>query len=218
LFEAFLLKLEKLGLILNLVSLTGCFITPQYGDSSALYDDDYKHVAGTDRDRGSTVATGSNILVDVIGEREGQILRSYLVDSFRDLGNFSSKKYVLHIELSKSEKPFAFSDNEEARRVFFTYKADAKLIDVTANGEAIAIDFDNPLDDGNLKIAKKITTHKAPSLPTKNIQVVTSTTYNIFHPNGRVLLSLYGRHNNALLRELAYRIVEHIKVILSHEK
>ena len=46
----------------------------------------------------------------------------------------------------------------------------------------------------------------------KNISV--STTYNIARAQGEVMLSLYGRINSALLKELARRIVENIKMNL----
>jgi hypothetical protein len=40
---------------------------------------------------------------------------------------------------------------------------------------------------------------------------------NISSTPGEVLLSLYGRNNNALLKELSSRIVESLRVFLSHE-
>ena len=43
------------------------------------------------------------------------------------------------------------------------------------------------------------------------------TSNNISSASGEVLLSLYGRNNNTLLKELSCRIVESLRVFLSHE-
>jgi hypothetical protein len=42
-----------------------------------------------------------------------------------------------------------------------------------------------------------------------------STSYNISHSHGEMTLSLYGRHNDALLKELSHRIVENVRMFIT---
>jgi hypothetical protein len=147
-----------------------------------LYDGaplSYSEVRGTD-----AIGAG-NIYVDVIAERAGQKLRSHLVDALRDI-KFVRKKYRLGIILDQKEKPFAFSADGNAKRVFFIYSANVVL-----------------------------TNEEGKKLSERNISA--STSYNIAHTQGEVGVSLYGRYNDALLKELSCRIIENIKTVLINE-
>jgi hypothetical protein len=126
-----------------------------------------------------------NIYVEVIAERAGQKLRSHLIDAFWDI-KFVRKKYKLKTILEQKEKPFAFSADGNAKRVFFICSANVILTD----------------EEGKKLSEKNITA---------------STSYNISHAQGEVGVSLYGRYNDALLKELSYRIVENIRAILINE-
>lgn len=127
----------------------------------------------------------SDIYVDIIAERDGQKLRSHLMDSFRDI-RFSKKKCKLSVHLIGYEKPFAIAKDGAAKRVLFTYDAYITLKDNT-----------------NKVIFKR--------------KVSTSTSYNIAHSHGEVTLSLYGRHNDALIKDLCRKIVESVRMNLSSE-
>jgi hypothetical protein len=124
--------------------------------------------------------------VAVIAERDGQKLRSYLVDTLRDI-RFLSKKYRLVVKLSNSELQFAISSDGNAKRVLFIYTADVKLYD---------------------DLAKHVVLQK---------QLSVSTTNNVAYSHGEVIISLYARHNSALLKELSHRIVENIKMVTKNE-
>jgi hypothetical protein len=133
----------------------------------------------------TTRSKTGDIYVDVIAEREGQKLRSHLVDAFRDI-KFAKKKYRLIVKLSGIERQFAISSDGNAKRVLFVYNANVML----QNSDRTIL---------------------------MNRNISASTVYNISHAHGEVTLSLYGRHNDALLKELTIRIVENIKMVLSNE-
>jgi hypothetical protein len=136
-------------------------------------------------DSESSTKKPCDIYVDVIAGRDGQKLRSHLMDSFRDI-RFSRKKCRLSVNIMGYEKSFAIAKDGAAKRVLFTYDAYIVLRDNT-----------------NKVIFKR--------------KVSTSTSYNIAHSHGEVTLSLYGRHNDALLKDLCNKIVENIKMSLSCE-
>ncbi|MDR1375531.1 MAG: hypothetical protein LBJ45_01815 [Holosporaceae bacterium] len=127
-----------------------------------------------------------NVTIDIIAERDGQILRRYLMDAFRDL-HFQKRQYSLTIKLSSIEKSFAFASDGNAKRLRLYYTADAILKDSQ----------------------KKILFRKLMNV---------SRSSNISSVQGEVAFSLYGRNSGVLLKELSDRIVENIKVFLSHEE
>lgn len=145
--------------------LVGCSVEPLYKDESQ--------------------SVFSDIDVDIIAERDGQKLRSHLMDAFRDI-RFSKKKCRLSVNLVGYERAFAISNDGAAKRTLFTYDAHVTLRDNTSK-----------------VIFKR--------------KISTSTSYNIANSHGEVTLSLYGRHNDALIKSLCARIVENIKMSLSHE-
>jgi hypothetical protein len=64
--------------------------------------------------------------VDVIAERDGQKLRSCILDLLRDL-KFSDKRYRLTVVLKYEEKTFAIATDGNARRVQLSYTANVVL-------------------------------------------------------------------------------------------
>ncbi|GHT94940.1 hypothetical protein FACS1894122_12040 [Alphaproteobacteria bacterium] len=117
--------------------------------------------------------TGCSIDVDVIAEREGQKLRSYLLDTLRDIkisSKSADKRFRLKIALTSSEKKYAFSTDGNAKRILFSYVARTQLLDENKN-----------------------------ILMNRDISV--STGYNISHSHGEISLSIYGRNNEALIKE-----------------
>ncbi|MBR1734703.1 MAG: hypothetical protein IJ730_04565 [Alphaproteobacteria bacterium] len=130
----------------------------------------------------SSNGESSSIKVDMISNRDGQRLRSFLLDYLRDI-QFTHEKMRLTTTLTLSEKSFAHDDSGYAHRLLSTYTA--KVI----------------LRDKNKKI-----------IMDKNIS--SSTTYNIAQAQGEMILSLYGKDNSPLLKELARKIVENIKITL----
>ena len=97
--------------ILTFFFCIGCSVSPLYDKSSMTTNDE-----------------GSSILVDIIAERDGQILRRCLMDSFRDL-NFHKQKCCLTILLNSIEKPFAFASDGNAKRLRLFYNADVTFKD-----------------------------------------------------------------------------------------
>ncbi|MDR3187058.1 MAG: hypothetical protein LBT63_01330 [Holosporaceae bacterium] len=144
----------------------GCSVAPLYEENPAAVD------------------CGS-VAVDVIAERDGQVLRRHLMDSFRDL-RFSKRRYRLVIQLSSLEKSFAIASDGNAKRLRLHYTADVTLKDSQ----------------------QKALFHKMISV---------SRSSNISSAQGEVVFSLYGRNSVVLLRELSDRVVENIRVFLSHE-
>lgn len=150
--------------------LSGCSVKPLYEGMQVYHD---------------VSNSFSNIDIDVIAERDGQILRSHLIDSFRDV-RFTKKHCRLNVVLSWKEREFAISPDGNAKRVLFTYTAHIILQD----------------KDRKIIVERDINA---------------STSYNISHSHGEVTLSLYGRHNDHLLKELCTRIVENIRMVLENE-
>lgn len=150
--------------------LAGCSVRP-------LYDTPFSSAASR---------RFSDINVDVIAEREGQKLRSYLIDSFRNR-KFAGKQYRLTVTLSENEREFAADVDDSAKRIMLTQTAHTILRDNT----------------GNIVFERDISA---------------SMSYNIAHSHGEVTLSLYGRHNDHLLKELCARIVENVHMALENEE
>lgn len=124
----------------------------------------------------------STIKVDVIPNRDGQKLRSYLLDYLRDV-QFTQEKMRLSTALSLYEKAFALDSSGYAHRLLSTYTAHVTL----------------------RNSSRKIIMDRSVSV---------STQYNIAQTQGEVMLSLYGKNNSGMLKELARRIVENIKMTL----
>jgi hypothetical protein len=74
-----------------------------------------------------TPGATSSISIDVIAERDGQILRRHLMDSFRDLGFNQKHRYRLTVTLGVVEKSFAIANDGLARRLLLSYTANVKL-------------------------------------------------------------------------------------------
>lgn len=154
--------------------LAGCSVRPLY-NNNVLQSGNF----------GCSNSKLNNIYVDVIAEREGQKLRSFLIDSFRDL-KFAKKHYRLSVKLSENEREFALDLDNSAKRVMLTQTAHVIL-----KGDAENVIFERDIS--------------------------ASMSYNIAHSHGEVTLSLYGRHNDHLLKELCARIVENIRMALENE-
>jgi hypothetical protein len=123
--------------------------------------------------------------MDVIAERDGQILYGHLLDSFRDLG-FLKKHHRLTVKLNTTERTFALGNDGNARRVQVRHMADVMLRN----------------DEGKTIFQKSISV---------------SRSHNISSAQGEAVFSLYGRNSNVSLKELAAKIVECLRVFLSHE-
>jgi hypothetical protein len=156
---------KKISFLFLFLLCVGCSVTPLYDccKSSEL----------------------QNIEVDVIANREGQKLRGFILGLLRDLP-ISKKKYRLSVNLTYSEKLFAFSNDGNAKRVRQSYTADVVL------------------KNENREVIFK-----------RDVSIHSSS--NIASAHGEVMLSLYGRNSNTLMKELSHRIVESIKVFLIDE-
>ena len=91
------------------------FFLSSCSDIRPLYDDDYRAKGAGD------------IEIDVIAERDGQKLRTYLQDKLSDMSLPFEKKHILSIKLENEEKQFAFSKDGNASREIFSYTADVAL-------------------------------------------------------------------------------------------
>lgn len=125
----------------------------------------------------------SNIYVNVIAGKDGQVLRGHLQDLIRDL-DVSNEKYVLSVNLKENRIPYALADDCNAQRLKINLVANVVL----KNWEGKDV----------------VTT-----------SVSGSTTRNIANAQGDVLLSMYDGVNGAVLKDLAFRIVENLKVALA---
>lgn len=124
----------------------------------------------------------NNIHVDVIAEKNGQMLRGYLQDLIRDL-DVSDEKYVLSVNLQEKRIPYALADDCNAQRVKINLIANIVL--KNAEGKNVVV-----------------------------TSVTGSTTRNIANAQGDVLLSMYDGVGGAVLKDLAFRIVENLKIAL----
>ncbi|MBO7454203.1 MAG: hypothetical protein J6T91_02365 [Alphaproteobacteria bacterium] len=124
----------------------------------------------------------NNIHVDVIAEKNGQMLRGYLQDLIRDL-DVSDEKYVLSVNLQEKRIPYALADDCNAQRVKVNLIANIVL--KNAEGKNVVV-----------------------------TSVTGSTTRNIANAQGDVLLSMYDGVGDAVLKDLAFRIVENLKIAL----
>ena len=154
--------------ILCLLIFPGCSVKP-------LYDSAQNKKEGM-----------HEIYVDVISERDGQKLRTYLRDTMSDMNFVFPKKYILTIKLSSDENQFVFTRDGNASREICSYNAEITLKDTKQN-----------------------------IILWKNIS--SSAEHNVSHTQGTITLSLYGRNNEALIKDLGDKIIENLKVYLSIE-
>lgn len=91
--------LSFLGLSL---ALSGCEVTPLYNDNFATEN--------------------IGIRVDVIADRDGQLLRQYLRSGLRDL-KITSEKYRLNVKLESQIREFADTINDNSQRKEVKYTA-----------------------------------------------------------------------------------------------
>lgn len=97
---------------LALLLCTGCTIQPLYETKTE-----------------SQVQTnGSNIFVEVISGKNGQVLRGYLQDLIRDL-NVTDKPYTLSVSLDEKYVPYALTNEGYAQRLKINLTATVKLKD-----------------------------------------------------------------------------------------
>lgn len=101
------------------------------------------------------------------------------------LRNVRSPKMHLKIDLELKEKSFALDSAGGAHRILATYIAKATLT-----------------RDSDKKVVLERT-------------FTASNTYNIARAQGEVILSLYGRNDFVLLKELAKRVGEQVSIELS---
>lgn len=120
--------------------------------------------------------------MDVVAEKNGQMLRGYLQDLIRDL-DVSDEKYVLSVNLQEKRIPYALADDCNAQRVKINLIANIVL--KNAEGKNVVV-----------------------------TSVTGSTTRNIANAQGDVLLSMYDGVGDAVLKDLAFRIVENLKIAL----
>ena len=73
------------------------------------------------------------ITINIIADREGQILHNALLSHFTPYENTHSKTYRLQVHLSFTENNFAFRRDATARRFQVTIKAPFELINTQNN-------------------------------------------------------------------------------------
>ena len=102
-----------------LLALTSCGFNPLY-DSS----------------RCASVPELELIKIEQIPDREGQILKNYLIDNLTPYGKCQSSKYVMTVKLQKSERYLAFRRDYTPRQNQLIFLCDIELRDI-ASGEVI---------------------------------------------------------------------------------
>lgn len=79
----------------------------------------------------------SNIFVEVIAGKSGQILRGYLQDSIRDL-DITNEEYTLAVDLKEQYTPYALTNEGYSQRLKTTLTANVTLKD-SNNDEVIQL-------------------------------------------------------------------------------
>lgn len=102
---------------------TGCGFQPLYQSDSVQIKDET-----------------SLIKISMISNREGQILRNYLLDSLNPYGEPNKPLYRLTIGLNVAGGSFAFRRDSTSARTIITSQANFSLTDVTS-GQIILKDF-----------------------------------------------------------------------------
>lgn len=101
--------------LLVLMSATGCGFQPLYQSDSIQIKDE-----------------ASLIKISVISDREGQILRNYLLDSLNPYGEPKNPLYRLNIGLTVNGGSFSFRRDSTAARTIITSLANFSLIDASS--------------------------------------------------------------------------------------
>ncbi|MGI4851148.1 MAG: LPS assembly lipoprotein LptE [Janthinobacterium lividum] len=104
---------------LCLTLATGCGFQPLYQADSVQVKDET-----------------SLIKISMISNRDGQILRNYLLDSLNPYGEPTDPRYRLNIRLDVSGGSFSFRRDSTAARTIITSRADFSLVDAST-GQAI---------------------------------------------------------------------------------
>jgi hypothetical protein len=131
-------------------------------------------------------AAGGGVDVDIITERDGQKLRSHLLDAFRDMriNAGSNRRLRLKISLAISEKPYSLSSNGGFDKVLLSHTALVLLED----------------ENHNIII--------------NNREFTVSLSCDVSSIHGEVSLAAYGRNNEHVTKELCQRIIEALKVAI----
>lgn len=129
-----------------------------------------------------------SIFVDVIAERDGQKLYGYLYDLIRDL------------DLRGDRGPYRLTVSLSKNEVPYA-------LDDGGNAQRLRVTF----------IAKVVLKDKKGTI-ILDTPITASITRNIASISGDILMSMYGSANNSLIKELALRIIENVKVALKSKK
>ena len=114
-----MLSFKYVAGFLVLMSVAGCGFQPLY-QSNLSQNNDELH----------------SIKILTISDREGQILRNYLLDSLNPYGEPQNPRYRLIIDLVINDTNLSFRRDSTAARTIITSQANFKLIDI-ASGRVI---------------------------------------------------------------------------------
>lgn len=106
-------QIKSLILLFSLSLLTACGFKPLY-----------------DRDAGIIAPEFEHIKIDYIPDREGQVLRNYLIDNLTPKGKICHTDYILTIDLDKSERYLAFRRDFTPRQTQIIFTAKLNLQDL----------------------------------------------------------------------------------------
>ena len=126
----------------------------------------------------------NSIFVNVIAGKNGQILRGYLQDLVRDL------------DISNGNEKYVLSVTLTEIEIPYALADDG-------NAQRRKINFIANINLKNIKGENVLAT-----------SVSESTTRNVSSSQGDILLSMYDRVNDSVLKDLAFRIIENVKVAL----
>ena len=86
-----------------------------------------------DRDDGIIAPEFERIKIDYIPDREGQILKNYLIDNLTPKGKKCCAEYILSVDLTKSEENRAFRRDYTPRQTRLVFIAKINLRDVKSD-------------------------------------------------------------------------------------
>lgn len=104
------------------IFLAGCSVSPLYDDETRAHE------------------PSKNIKVGVIAGREGQKLRGFLIDMFRDV-SYGRNQYELQINLTRGEDTYAINEFGNATRVMFSYTASVMFSELVTRKVLLKRDF-----------------------------------------------------------------------------
>ena len=130
-------------------------------------------------------AEKAGVYVDVIAERDGQKLYGYLCDLIRDL------------DLWGDRAPYRLTVSLSKNEVPYA-------LDDGGNAQRLRVTF----------IAKVVLRDKQAAV-ILDTPITASITRNIASASGDILMSMYGSNNDSLIKELAFRIIENVKISLT---